>query len=78
MDTSNLGELMRESLAHLQPMNGYKDARWHDLVVLCVMTRVFQEGSDSWRLAVAHLSNLNSMDPGITDWYKKFNCADWS
>lgn len=73
IDPKELEALIRESADYLDPCIRYARVRWHDVVVLLLISRVFPPTSDPYRSAYQHLLALARIDPSVIQWYDRLS-----
>lgn len=65
LDSAALAALLEESVPFLEA--GYSRIRWHDAVVLGLISKVSARSSQSWAFAEHHLQALSTLNPRFHD-----------
>ncbi len=67
---AELAAIIQESLTRYNPETRYSELRWHDIIVLLVILRVYPKGTELPDFALAHLTLIARDNKGIWDYYE--------
>lgn len=72
INATKFKNLIDESAPYVNEREQYLRTRWHDIVVLLLLQRVFAPASESNRYATEQLGKIASLNPQLHDIYANF------